>query len=321
MILSVPRRWIPLSAPMNENLNGQQAQTSHVAIVISNFGNEILIRDESGKEYRAVTRSNVPALVSGDHVQWVPTDNDSAVIENLLPRHGVLSRATKNNPEKIIVSNVDIALIVCAPRPAYKTGLIDRYLVACELAGISAMIVFNKSDLLSTEEYDATINTLSLYERIGYEIFYVSTKEESNITQLRNSLNDLTAVLVGQSGVGKSSLIRALVPGAEPNIGNVSSSTNKGRHTTTNSALYDINPTTHIIDSPGIREFGLKPLNAAELASGFREFKSLLGQCKFRDCTHYKEPGCAIAEAVKKGDISRQRWESYRLIAESFTGD
>ncbi len=289
------------------------------AIVISNFGNEVLIRDESGNDYRAVTRSQIPALVAGDHVVWILTANDTAVIEELKPRHGVLSRAIKNNPEKIIVSNVDIALIVCAAKPAYKTGLIDRYLVACELAGITAMIVFNKSDLLSVEEYDAVINELSLYERIGYEIFYVSTREHSNIAQLRNSLNNVTAVLVGQSGVGKSSLIRELVPGAEPQIGDVSDATNKGRHTTTNSALYDINPAAHIIDSPGIREFGLRPLPANELANGFREFKTVLGQCKFRDCTHHKEPGCAVAMAVKDGRISQKRWESFRTIADSFT--
>lgn len=288
------------------------------AIVISNFGNEILIRDETGRDYRAVTRSQLPALVSGDHVVWQLTHDNTAVIEELQPRHGVLSRAIKNNPEKIIVSNVDVALIVCAPRPAYKTGLIDRYLVACELAGIHAIIVFNKSDLLTSDNYDATVNELSIYERIGYDIFYVSTKEHSNIAQLRNSLNDVTAVLVGQSGVGKSSLIRALIPGAEPEIGNVSESTSKGRHTTTTSALYDINPTTHIIDSPGIREFGLRPLPAEELANGFKEFKPFLGQCKFRDCSHHKEPGCAIAAAVSSGAISRQRWESYETIADSF---
>ena len=289
------------------------------AIVISNFGNEILIRDETGNDHRAVTRSQIPALVTGDHVVWTQTANETAVIEELKPRHGVLSRAIKNNPEKIIVSNVDIALIVCAPKPAYKTGLIDRYLVACELAGITAMIVFNKSDLLTVEEYDAVINELSMYERIGYEIFYISTKEHSNIAQLRNSLNNVTAVLVGQSGVGKSSLIRELIPGAEPQIGDVSDATNKGRHTTTNSALYDINPTTHIIDSPGIREFGLRSLPADELAYGFREFKAVLGQCKFRDCTHHKEPGCAVAMAVKDGRISQKRWESFRTIADSYT--
>jgi ribosome biogenesis GTPase len=287
--------------------------------VISNFGHEILIRDESGENFRAVTRSQLPGLVSGDRVHWQLTDDHTAVIEQLVPRHGVLSRSTKNNPDKIVVSNVDKVLIVCAIKPAFKTGLIDRYLVACELAGITPVIIVNKADLLSEEKYDKVVNTLSMYERIGYDIYYISTKEHSNITQLRQSLLNATAVLVGQSGVGKSSIIRTLVPNATPIIAAISEATNKGRHTTSNSTLYDIDLHTHIIDSPGIREFGLKPLSADELSHGFREFRPFIGQCKFRDCTHHQEPGCAIAQAVKAGKIAPQRWESYRSIADSFS--
>ena len=289
------------------------------AIVISNFGNEVLIRDETGEDFRAVTRSQLPALVTGDHVHWQLTTDNTAVIEQLAPRHGVLSRSTKHTPEKIVVSNVDKAFIVCAIKPAYKTGLIDRYLVACELAGITPVIVFNKADLLTEENYDSVVNELAMYEQIGYDIYYISTKEHSNITQLRNSVSNATVVLVGQSGVGKSSIIRALVPHATPTIASVSDATNKGRHTTTNITLYDIDNHTHIIDSPGIREFGLKPLPYHELSHGFKEFRPYLGQCKFRDCTHHQEPGCAIAQAVKSGNISRKRWESFQTIADSFT--
>ena len=288
------------------------------AIVISNFGHEILIRDESGDDFRAVTRSQLPALVSGDHVHWQLTEDHSAVIEQLAPRHGVLSRSTKNNPDKIVVSNVDQVLIVCAIKPVFKTGLIDRYLVACELAGITPVIVVNKADLLTEDKYDKVVNTLSIYERVGYDIYYISTKEHSNIAQLRQSLLNTTAVLVGQSGVGKSSIIRTLVPHATPTIAGVSEATNKGKHTTSNSTLYDIDPQTHIIDSPGIREFGLKPLSPEDLSHGFREFRPYLGQCKFRDCTHHQEPGCAIAQAVKAGKITAQRWDSYKAIADSF---
>ena len=288
------------------------------AIVISNFGHEILIRDESGEDFRAVPRSQLPVLVSGDRVHWQLTQDNTAVIEELAPRHGVLSRSTKNNPDKIVVSNIDTVLIVCAIKPAFKTGLIDRYLVACELAGITPVIVVNKSDLLSEDKYDRVVNALAMYERIGYDIYYISTKEHSNIAQLRQSLLNTTAVLVGQSGVGKSSMIRSLVPDATPAIAGISAATNKGRHTTSNSTLYDIDPHTHIIDSPGIREFGLKPLSADELSHGFVEFRPFLGQCKFRDCTHHQEPGCAIAQAVKAGKIAKARWDSYQAIADSF---
>ena len=289
------------------------------AIVISNFGNEVLIRDESGEDFRAVTRSQLPALVSGDHVHWQLTIDETAVIEQLSPRHGVLSRSTKNNPDKIVVSNVDKVLIVCAIKPAFKTGLIDRYLVASELAGITPVIVVNKADLLSEDKYDKVVNSLAMYEQIGYDIYYISTKEHSNIAQLRNGLLNSTAVLVGQSGVGKSSIIRSLVPDATPTVADVSDATNKGKHTTSNSTLYDLDQSTHIIDSPGIREFGLKPLSPQQLSHGFREFRPYLGQCKFRDCTHHLEPGCAIARAVKAGKISQKRWDSYQAIAASFS--
>lgn len=288
------------------------------AIVITNFGKDALIRDETGDEFRAVTRTQLPNLVTGDRVQWQLTIDNTAVIEELAPRYGVLARSTKYNPEKIIVSNVDKAMIVCAIQPAYRTGLIDRYLVTCELAGITPIIIVNKSDLLSEDKYDNVINELSMYERIGYDLYYISTKEHSNITQLRQSLNNATVVLVGQSGVGKSSIIRALVAGATPAIASVSNANNKGRHTTTNSTLYQIDATTHIIDSPGIREFGLKSLPFDQLSHGFKEFRPYLGQCKFRDCTHQKEPGCAIAQAVKAGKIAEKRWHSFLAIADSF---
>lgn len=305
---------------MAESSVTEQTSTLRNAIVISHFGHEVLIRDENGEDFRAVTRSQLPGLVSGDRVHWQMSIDDTAVIETLAPRHGVLARSTKNNPDKIVVSNVDKVLIVCAIKPMFKTGLIDRYLVACELADITPVIVVNKADLLGEDKYDKVVNTLAMYEQIGYDIYYISTKEHSNIGQLRSSLLNSTAVLVGQSGVGKSSIIRALVPNAAPTIADISDATNKGKHTTSNSTLYDIDHNTHIIDSPGIREFGLKPLSADDLSHGFREFRAFIGQCKFRDCTHHQEPGCAIAQAVKKNEISQKRWDSYQAIAASFSG-
>lgn len=288
------------------------------AIVVANYGHEVLIQDQRGTQHRAKPRGQLPALVTGDHIEWRSTPDDTIVVETLLPRHGLLTRSTKSNPNKLIASNVDIAMIVCAIKPAYRTGLIDRYLVACEFAGITPIIVFNKIDLLSKEDSDRVVNELAVYERIGYTIYRVCTKVVTGISQLREAVIGSTAILVGQSGVGKSSIIRTLAPDTEPVVASVSTATNKGRHTTTTTHLYTLDESTHIIDSPGIREFGLKPVDVQQLSQGFREFQPFLGQCKFRDCTHHSEPGCAIAEAVKTGEIHRKRWQSYRAIADSF---
>ncbi len=288
---------------------------SQHAIVVANFGNEILIQDDSGSEHRALTRSQLPPLVTGDKVTWHTTNDNAVVIDELLPRHGVLTRSTRHNPEKLVVSNADKAIIVCAIKPAYKTGLIDRYLVACEFASITPIIVFNKIDLLDEQTSDKVINELAVYEKIGYEIFRVCTKVITGIKQLRDEIDGSTVVFVGQSGVGKSSLIRTLAPDANPVIASISYTTNKGRHTTTTTRLYKLDNETYIIDSPGVREFGLKPFSAEQLSQGFREFRPFLGQCKFRDCTHDAEPGCAIAAAVKSGSISQRRWHSYKVLA------
>jgi len=277
------------------------AEQPYNATVITHFGNELLIQTRDGERLRAVPRQHLPALASGDRIYYETGDAGESVITDLAPRHGVLSRVTKNQ-EKLIAVNIDKVLIVSAAKPALKTGLIDRYLVACELAGLSAMIVFNKIDLLDTVHLQEIKTVLSVYQHIGYSVHYVSAKTGECIPELLASLHGLTSVLVGHSAVGKSSLIKALLPSANPRIGKVSQATNKGQHTTTHTALYDLDNDSFIIDSPGIREFGLKTVDAQALAYGFREFIPFIEQCKFRDCTHTREPGCAIQQAVTNGN-------------------
>jgi ribosome biogenesis GTPase len=287
------------------------------ATVITHFGNEVLIQTRDGERLRAIPRQHLPVLATGDRIHYEASDSGHAVIDYVDTRHGILSRVSKNQ-EKHIAVNIDQALIVCAARPALKTGLIDRYLVTCEQAGLAATIVFNKIDLLDTDQLERVKSELSVYAKIGYPVLYVSAKTGEGIDQLSQSLTASTAVLVGHSAVGKSSLIKALIPSATPRIGKVSQATNKGRHTTTHTELYQLANEGIIIDSPGIREFGLKSMDAQQLAQGFREFVPFINQCKFRDCRHTTEPGCAIAQAVADGKISSARIESYRAILDSF---
>lgn len=291
--------------------------TDQYATVISHFGNEILICDDHEQRWRATARQDIPPLVCGDKVIWQLTEFDDAVIIGLQQRHGTLTRSTPFKDSKLIAANVDIALVICSHKPQLNTGLLDRYLAACELAGIEAHIVFNKTDTLKDRLSRQIKQELTVYQAIEYPVHYISAKQHQGIETLKQAMFNKTSVLVGQSGVGKSSIIRALLPTAQPRIAEVSDKTNKGRHTTTTSELYSLDQHSHVIDSPGIREFGLGMIEPDKLASGFKEFKPYLGQCKFRDCSHTNEPGCAVIAAAQQGDISSVRLESYHSILDS----
>lgn len=302
------------------NIN-QEKDASNIGTVITNFGNEILIESKTGERLRAIPKQSLPGLVTGDRVIWNLNENGFATISELLERHGILARELKNKQEKIVASNIDIALIICTHKPELKTGLIDRYIAACELADIEPHIVFNKTDTLPEKKRNRIENDLNIYRHAGYPVHYTSAKQSAGLKEIIEALHDKTAVLVGQSGVGKSSLIQALIPSASPRIADISNSTNKGRHTTTHSEIYHFNHNARLIDSPGIREFGLKAVDHHLLAHGFIEFRPFIEQCRFRDCQHNGEPGCALEQAVSDKKIAGERLESYRNILKSFQAE
>lgn len=295
------------------------ADTRFNATVISHYGNEILFQTETGERLRGVPRQHLPPLATGDRIRYEANDKGLAVILEVATRHGVLTRNTRHQ-EKLVAVNIDQVVIVNAARPAMKTGLIDRYLVACELADLKAVILFNKIDLLDAAQLQGVKEQLALYETIGYPVHFLSAKTGEGLAGFRRALANSISILVGHSAVGKSSLIRALVPDSAPKIGDLSQA-NKGRHTTTHTELYRLEHQGMIIDSPGVREFGLKPVEAQRLAQGFRDFLPYLGQCRFRDCTHNSEPGCAILAARESGRLSHQRVDSYHSILEGFKND
>ncbi|MEJ2360245.1 MAG: ribosome small subunit-dependent GTPase A [Gammaproteobacteria bacterium] len=286
------------------------------ATVISHFGNEILFLTNTGERLRGIPRQQLPPLAAGDRIYYEASDKGLAVITELAPRHGILTRRTRYQ-EKLVAVNIDQVLIISASKPLMKTGLIDRYLVASELAGLRGVIVFNKVDLLDAPQLQHVKEQLAIYASIGYPVYYLSAKTGEGLDKFRQSLANTTSVLVGHSAVGKSSLIKVLVPGSTPKIGGVSRA-NKGRHTTTHSELYPLDNDGLIIDSPGVREFGLNPVAAQKLAQGFREFHPYLGHCRFRDCSHLNEPGCAIIAAEKDGLLNSKRVESYRNLLADF---
>ena len=235
---------------------------------------------------------------------------DQAAIRGYLPRRSLLYRSDAWR-QKLIAANVTQLILVTATMPAFSDELLTRTLVAAEDQDLRVIIVLNKCDL--TEGCESARAMLAPYVSIGHEVIELSAKQD--VSALRSSLTGQTSILVGQSGMGKSTLINALVPGAAAATREISTALDSGKHTTTHACLYRLDDNSHIIDSPGLQEFGLSHLKQGALESGFREFAPYLGHCRFRDCHHRAEPGCAIKEAVTAGKISARRLELFLRIA------
>ncbi len=303
----------PTSTP---DTSSKQKIENNPGRIIAHFGKRIVIEDAQGQEHRCSARRNLPPLVCGDEINWHYPDPKSCIIHELRPRRSLLARPDARGKQKIIAANIDQILIVCAPLPELNEGLLDRYLVAAALTEIKPVIVLNKTDLLDKKQRLHYQERLSIYQQLGYPIIYTSAHEDEAFNQLSERLREQTSILVGQSGVGKSSLLNRLLPEVNARIGEVSDATGKGRHTTTTARLYHLPDSGALIDSPGIREFGLWNVSPKQLAQGFPEFVKRKDECRFRDCQHRNEPGCAILEDVENGEISASRHASYlRILA------
>ena len=282
-------------------LDSGDAQTG---LVITRYGQRLLVESESGELYQCTGRRNIELSVAGDQVVFQTTDNNEGVVTALLKRDNSLTRS-----QKLIAANIDELWLVVAIEPHYQFELIDRYLVVAENANLPINIVVNKIEL--SNEFDKVKRDFSMYESAGYNVSYLSVKEQTNIAEFKNQLNDKTHIFLGQSGVGKSSLINELIPDLNLRVNEISTKSKLGKHTTTNTTLYHIPSGGDLIDSPGIREFQLDDLTDKEILAGFREFKPFIGQCKFRNCVHINEPKCAIKTAVELGEINPKRYQNY----------
>ncbi|RTR35039.1 small ribosomal subunit biogenesis GTPase RsgA [Shewanella atlantica] len=289
--------------------------------VISRFGQHADIETESGQLVRCNIRRNIQSLVTGDKVvARLAQDIEkgiAGVVEAVHPRHSYLSRPDLYDGIKIIAANIDQILIVSSVVPTFTTQIIDRYLVAAEDTGISPIIVLNKIDLLTDEERPEVEAALERYKNIGYSVYQVSSKSGLGVDAIKELLNEKVSVFVGQSGVGKSSLINAMMPDAELQIGDVSENSGLGQHTTTTAKLLHFASGGDLVDSPGVREFALWHLPAERVGWCFIEFRDYLGTCKFRDCKHKNDPGCAITAAFNDGKIAEDRYNNYHKIIAS----
>ncbi len=282
-------------------LDDGDAQTG---LVITRYGQRLLVEAESGELLQCTGRRNIELSVAGDQVIYQTTDNGEGVVTALLARENSLVRS-----QKLIAANIDELWLVVSIEPHYQFELIDRYLVVAENANLPINIVVNKIELSS--DIDKVKRDFSMYESAGYNVSYLSVNEKINIAEFKSQLNDKTHIFLGQSGVGKSSLINELIPDLNLRVNEISTKSKLGKHTTTNTTLYHIPSGGDLIDSPGIREFKLDELTDKEILSGFKEFKPFIGQCKFRNCAHIKEPKCAIKTAVENGDIHPLRYANY----------
>ena len=283
-------------------------------LVIARFGKQVLIETENGDRLTTTLRRRTEDPVAGDEVVWTP-QGEQGVIEALLPRRTVISRPNSQGALRPIAANIDRLLIVIAPQPLAQANLIDRYLVAAGHAGIDTSLVLNKADLLSEEP--SALQLADIYRELGIEVLTTDRLSDPAAEALLGMVATQTVALVGQSGVGKSSLIQRLLPDLEIRIGALSDAVGLGRHTTTAAALYHLPGGGRLIDSPGVREFHLSHLSKDAVAAGFAEFEPLLGLCRFRDCSHSHEVRCAILEAHDRGEISAERLASYRQIVSS----
>ena len=282
-------------------------EKEYQGIVITRYGQRQLVEDENGRVFQSVSRQNIGFSVAGDKILFQKTKHDDAIVTAIYPRDNELKRQ-----DKLIAANIDQLWLVVAIEPHYEFELIDRYLIMAENSNLPIGIIVNKIELSTTKSQ--TENDFQNYKSLGYDVHFLSVKKQINLDFFKEQLVNKSHIFLGQSGVGKSSLINSLIPDLQLRVNEISSKSKLGKHTTTNTTIYHIPSGGDLIDSPGVREFQLDSLTELEIKSGFKEFRALSDACRFRDCRHINEPNCAIKESLDQGKINPNRYQSYLNI-------
>jgi ribosome biogenesis GTPase len=287
--------------PHTQGLEGQ---------VVANFGRHRLVELADSAIIECVTRGRRHDAACGDRVRVSRIDHRQGIIEAIAPRSTLLYRSDPHR-QKLICANATQIAIVVAAVPGFSHDLVNRCLIAAEHGGMAALIVLNKSDLPQTADAQAS---LEQYQALGYRLVTLCARRD--LQPLLSHLEAQASVLVGQSGMGKSTIINRLAPDAAARVADISKALHSGRHTTTHARLYRLGTNSSIIDTPGIQEFGLHHLDCEAVARALPEFRECLGHCRFRDCRHLAEPGCAVDQAYRAGKITSGRLASYRRLAQ-----
>ncbi len=288
------------------------APPSHLldGLVISHLGQGLAVETPDGNIMLCQTRRRLGDVAVGDRISWSPSeDGMQGRVEEVLARSSVLVRPGYAGKNRVVAANLDRVFVVISPYPQPDWLLVDQYLAVCEYRHIPAEIIFNKIDLAENKEQ--AVAELNDYVRIGYPTHAVSARKGIGIAELKQSLHGHCSMFAGQSGVGKSSLTNALLPDKNLRTNEISLRSGLGRHTTTAATLYHVPEGGDLIDSPGVAVFGLADIKGQDLAWCYREFQAYMGHCRFNDCRHINDKGCAVREAVEKGEISIARHQRY----------
>lgn len=291
-----------------------EAQATREGRVVSSHGRDAVVEDAAHRRIHCRLRGRRLAAVCGDIVRWVAADTEGAagLITEIIPRRTELARMNMRGQSEVIAANLTQLVSVIAPLPAPDLGLCDRYLAAAEWAGLKACVVANKRDLPGAEALLG--EALDCYAALGYPVVWATKNAPGGGQDLAARLREEISVLVGQSGVGKSSLINLLVPGVEATVQEISRAAETGKHTTSVASLYQLPAGGDLVDSPGVRDFAPPLPPPRGIASGFREIARHAANCRFKDCMHLREPGCAVAAATSAGEIPARRIASYRQL-------
>lgn len=307
------------------------------ATVYKSTGSWYVVKTATGEIFQARMRgvfkkdediTSTNPIAVGDIVEIAPDDSDAnaknAIITGIGPRKNYIVRSSPHgkNKKHIVAANMDQAMLICTVKePRTSQGFIDRFLVTAAAYHIPVILVFNKKDIYREKEADKFAELAALYNSIGYQILLTSAANDEGIDDVRALLKDKTTLMAGHSGVGKSSLINVLMPGLDLKTKAVSGWSGKGLHTTTSAEMYDLPFGGRLIDTPGVREFGIVDIPKAELSHYFLEMQPYISKCQFNNCLHINEPGCAVKAAVEEGDIDADRYVSYATILETITED
>lgn len=308
-------------ASNKNNLSQSQASTKTSSdnnifsgLVVSHHGRKLIVETEDNQKYSCKLRQNLGDIACGDSVVIQLDQKNHGVVVAVNERTNLLEKTGFAGQAKSVAANIGQVVIVCSVEPEPNAYLIDRYITAAENLPADVLIIINKIDLLNDDNKVMIEDIKHTYQNIGYRLIETSIKQNTGLEKLKQALQNTTSILVGLSGVGKSSLVKMLLPDIDIRIGEISVASKEGKHTTTVSSLYHLPDGGNLIDSPGVRDFTPWNRDKEDIVRGFIELKPYQGYCKFSNCTHTTEPGCAIKEALEKGELSQQRVNSFKKM-------